>query len=255
MTVPPEIIRDRATLLRKFHDLKAGDIICSKIPLRYSEEHLLLDLVSRGVRFIPSATALLASKSKAFQTAIFKPWMLPDTTVIHDLNQLLEIISVYQRRKTGRVVLKQDRKNAGLGILLYRSIEDIYNQAANNILSYPFVIQPFVEESRDMRVVILGDYIEAYNRFSPDNFRNNLHCGGTAESCPIPDAALQICSEVMRRGDFPYGHLDLMLTRENEIFLAEISLRGGLRGAQITHQEYEEKIAAIEQKILDTLLQ
>lgn len=255
MSSAPRIIRDKEALLSQFDTLCRGDIVCGNLPLKYGEEHLLFDLVARGINFAPSATAQLASKSKAFQATILKPWMVPLTTVIYNYHQLLETINTYNRKEIGKIVLKQDRKNAGIGILLYRSIEDIYNQAANGILSYPFVIQPFIEQSSDMRVILLGDYSEAYSRFNPDNFRNNLHCGGSAEPCLITLETQDFCREVMTRGDFPYAHLDLMLTPEKAIYLAEISLRGGLNGARISTEEYKSRRTEIENRLVKKLAQ
>lgn len=197
---------------------------------------------------VPSASAQLASRSKAFQAAILRKWMVPATTVIYNWHQLLETTNTYNRLGITRVVLKQDRKNAGLGILLYRSIEDIYNQAAHNQLSYPFVIQPFVKKSQDVRVVILGDYHEAYTRTNPDNFRNNLHCGGSSSASSLSPHAMQFCLEVMERGNFPYAHLDLMLVSDTTIYLAEINLRGGLHGAKISTEDYKEKVAELDRK-------
>ena len=49
----------------------------------------------------------------------------------------------------------------------------------------------------------------------------------------------------MQRGKFPYAHLDLMVTGSGETYLSEINLRGGIKGAVITSQEYMEKIDAI----------
>ncbi len=220
--------------------------------MRPQEEHLLLDLSARGIRLIPSATSQMASKSKTFQARIFSPWMIPHTTVIYDIHSLLETVSQYQKNSITKVILKHDRKNAGVGILLYNSIEDVYNQAANNIISFPFVLQPFLAESEDIRVIIIGDYIEAYKRYSPYNFRNNLHCGGTAEPFSLQKKEYDFCQEILKRGDFPYGHLDLMITGEQDIYLAEINLRGGIRGARISTEKYKKKVAAIEKALFFT---
>ena len=55
----------------------------------------------------------------------------------------------------------------------------------------------------------------------------------------------------MERGRFPYGHLDILVTREGDSFLGEINLRGGIRGAKITPKEYQAKIDAIHQRLLE----
>lgn len=246
----PRVISGKEELLNHYQNLGKGDVIRGRIPLRPGEEHLLLDLMERQVHMIPSATSQLAGRSKAFQTEILKQWMIPHTTVVYDAHQLLEISNGYHREGIGRVILKQDRKNAGIGILLYNSIEDVYNQAAHNMLHYPFVLQPYLGKCSDMRIVILDEYIEAYTRRNPHSFRNNLHCGGKAQPCALQPEVLCFCRAIMDRAGFPYGHLDIMVTEDDRIYLAEINLRGGIRGARIGKAEYKRRVAEIEKKLL-----
>ncbi len=250
MTSKARIIRKNHELPALFQELTSGDIITCRLRLKYEEEHLLLDLVERGVHLIPSATSQLASRSKTFQARLLSPLMIPRTVAIYDIHGLLETVSLYGRHAIKKVILKHDRKNAGLGIHLFRDIEDVYTQAANNVLPYPFVLQPFIANSRDVRVVILDDYIEAYERNNPDSFRNNLHCGGKAHAFDLSSTQLTLCKQAMKRGSFPYGHLDLMITEKNETYLAEINLRGGMRGAAIDPGSYQKKVKSIEAKLL-----
>ena len=254
LTSKARIITKNQDLPELFHKLSAGDIIACRLRLKYEEEHLLLDLVERGVQLIPSATSQLASRSKTFQARLFAPFMVPYTVVIYDIHGLLDTVSLYGHHAIGKVVLKHDRKNAGLGIHLFRDIEDVYTQAANNVLPYPFVLQPFVNNSRDIRIIFLNDYIEAYERNNPDNFRNNLHCGGEANPFLLNEKQLDLCRKVMNRGSFPYGHLDMMITEKAETYLAEINLRGGIRGAAINPGNYQKKVKAIETKLLQEKL-
>lgn len=254
MSRNPRVITDRAALFSNFDNLCEGDIILGRIPLKQGEEQLLLDLSCRGIIMVPSASSQLASKSKTFQAAILKPWMVPHTLVIHDRHQLLEATTLYHHHDIGRVVLKQERKNAGLGILLYNSIEEIYSQAAHHNIIFPFVLQPFHQQSQDIRVIIIGTYMEAYRRDNPNNFRNNLHCGGKAESITLSGEACSFCHTAMARADFPYAHLDLMYTADNRLYLAEINLRGGLRGAGISGSDYKNRTAAQEKMRADEII-
>jgi len=255
LTSPPHIITRNQDLPELLHTLVSGDIIACRLRLKFNEEHLLLDLIDRGIQLIPSATSQLASRSKTFQARLFTPLMVPHTVAIYDIHGLLDTVSLYGHHAIQKVVLKHDRKNAGLGIHLFKDIEDVYTQAANNVLPYPFVLQPFVADSRDVRVIIIGDYIEAYERNNPDNFRNNLHAGGRAESFLLNTTQLNLCRTIMERGSFPYGHLDLMITEKSETYLAEINLRGGIRGATISPGEYQEKVKKIEEKLLQEKVQ
>ncbi len=222
--------------------------------MRAGEEHLLLDLAEQAVHLIPSATSQLASRSKVFQAKIFTPFMIPGTTAIYDANHLLETISKYQEKGYQEVVVKHDRKNAGQGVFFFNSIEEVYSLAANKGLPFPFVLQPFVKDSHDLRVIILGTYTEAYQRQNPHNFRNNLHCGGNSSPCELTKKQLDLCKEVMIRGNFPYAHLDLMVTKKMVTYLAEISLRGGIRGAKLSTQEYKGKVDERNSFLVEELL-
>ncbi|MGB3210304.1 MAG: hypothetical protein WBB19_06320 [Desulforhopalus sp.] len=255
MKDPPTIIRDNQTLSTCYQQLKKNDIICGRIRLKPGEEHLLIDLLERGIRLIPSATSQMASRSKTFQASILSEFMLPGSLPVYDTHALLKASSIYQRQQYTRVILKSDRKNAGLGVYVFNSIEDLYNQVCGggDAFSFPFVIQPFQSNSRDIRVIILGDYLEAYERINPYNFRKNIHCGGESVPYTLSGDQLEMCQQVMRRGGFPYAHLDLMLTSDGDCRLAEINLKGGLKGAQISGRAYQAKLDRIHEELLTKL--
>ena len=176
--------------------------------------------------------------------------MLPDTCAIYDSHTLLDTISRYQKQQIEQVVLKRERKNSGLGIHLFSHIEDIYNQVTGGAFDFPFVVQPFEPNCRDIRVIILDDYVEAYERRNAHNFRNNLHCGGNSTPVTLKEEQVSFCREVMARGRFSYAHLDLLLTLEGKYRLTEINLRGGLKGAKISGEAYRQKIVTIHDQLL-----
>jgi ribosomal protein S6--L-glutamate ligase len=221
------VIRDNSTLRAQYDSLQAGDVFVGRLCLKASEEATLLDLTERGVHLIPSGLAQLA---------------------LHDL---IDAISEYQKNSITQVVTKLDRRNAGMGIHLWQSAEDVFTQASLSNIPLPFVLQPYMVDSRDIRIIIIGDYIEAYERHNPFNFRNNLHHGGESKPCRLTENQLNLCRQVMDRGRFPYGHLDLLITREEESYLGEINLRGGIRGAEITPVDYQSKIDVMHQKLLE----
>lgn len=255
MTDPPETIRDNDTLFRYYNQLTSSTIVCTRIRMRVGEEHLLTDLAERGIKLIPSATSQLASRSKVFQTRLFSDYMLPGTCAIYNTHALLDAIFLYQKQKITRVVLKRERKNGGLGVHLFSHIEDIYNQVTGGTFALPFVIQPFQPNCRDIRVVVLDDYVEAYERINNYNFRKNLHCGGESVPFTLDRKQVCLCRDIMTRGRFSYAHIDLLLTEEKKYWLTEINLRGGLKGAVISREEYLEKIEHIHEKTLSCLRQ
>lgn len=246
------IIYDNTSLRESYHSLDRGDIVLGRVNLRSSEEGMLTDLTSRGIHLIPSALAQLASRSKVLQAEIFRPWLPPRTFAIHDSHQLLH--ALVQFPQSEKVITKQDRKNAGMGIHLWSSVEDVYTHATLRNLPYPFVLQPFYPAAKDIRVVWLGDYVEAYWRENTGNFRNNLHCGGISKPCALTEKQEAFCREVMARGIFPYAHVDLMVTETQETFLLEINLRGGIRGAKLKAKEYTKRVEEIHQTMLHDLL-
>ena len=177
--------------------------------------------------------------------------MLPQTCAIYDIHGVLEALSIYQRARKKALILKHDGKNGGLGIHMFKDPEDVFTLCANNVIPFPFVLQPFVADSQDIRVIILGDYIEAYQRTNPDNFRNNLHCGGTASRVNLSAEQTAICRSAMERGGFPYAHIDLLITPDDRIYLNEINLRGGIHGAEISAQGYRKQIEKLHKEALE----
>ena len=241
------LIPDNDTLYRDFASLGPSDVFIGRLRLKPSEENLITYLLERGVRLFPSGLSQLCCRSKVMQARIFPEQMIPGTRTINDLHELMATINEYQRCDYTKVVTKKDRANAGMGINLWPSIEDVFNQVSLGTLNLPFVIQPFYPDCRDIRVIILDDHWEAYWRDNPDNFRHNLHCGGKSSPADLSSEQIDLCRQVMARGKFPYAHLDLMVTRTGATYLAEINLRGGIKGARISAADYRRKIDAIHQ--------
>jgi len=250
----PRIITDNRSLFQHYEELSPGDIICCRIRLRPDEEHLLLDLSSRGVIGIPSFLSQLCSRSKLFQTRLFASAMLPGTRAVYTIHDLTNILNEYGEDKRTGVIVKLEGKNAGTGVLKFPSIEDVYSQSTLKNLHFPYVVQPFAEMIRDIRVIVIGDYHEAYERSNPHSFRNNLHCGGNAQPVDLTDEQRALCQSIMSRGNFPYGHIDLMIDPDGIGYLGEINLRGGLRGARIAAAEYQRRVKEVEAELLRQLL-
>lgn len=249
------IIRDNATLSREYEALAAGDIILGRIRLNQGEEHILLDLAARGVRMVPSPLSQLCSRSKVFQARILAGYMVPGTHAVYNGHDLLQVINEYGRQNIKRVVCKLDRGNGGQGILLYNTIEDVNNHARLKQLVYPFVVQPFLADCQDVRVVMLGNVREAYTRHNPDNFRHNLHCGGTSSPFVLNNEQTELCRQIMARGGFPYGHIDLLVDSAGRTWLSEINLRGGLRGGRLSQEDYLEAVEKINAELLAGLVE
>ena len=134
------VIRDNSTLRAQYNALQAGDIVIGRLRLRETEESLLVDLYERGIHLIPSGLSQLVSRSKTFQAVLFAPYMLPLTRAIHAQHDLIEAISDYQNNSITRVITKLDRSNAGMGVYLWQSVEEVFTHAALGNIPFPFVL-------------------------------------------------------------------------------------------------------------------
>lgn len=245
------IIKSNRELRSLYHQLKAGDILIGTVSSKHLKKTVLLDLLERGVRCLPSALSQVLNSSKVAQAFILKDWMIPLTAVIRRRMDLIEAISRYNRHGIGPVVTKQDHMHCGHGVRQWERIETLYNYMALVESSYPFVLQPYVEKFSDVRVIIVGNYVESYVRQNPNNFRVNLSAGGESHPYELDTDLEKFCRSAMARGKFPFAHIDLLNLDNGEHYVSEIALNGGTKGARISRKELDQK----KQKLLERLAQ
>ena len=239
------IVRSHRELQARYDELTAGDVFIGNLALKHLKQPMLIDMIERGIRCLPSPLSQILNSSKAAQAFVLREWMLPQTEVISRRADFIEAINTYGRSGIGPVVTKQDGLHCGHGIRRWETIETLYSFMALAKSSYPFVLQPFQEEFSDIRVIIVGDYVESYTRRNPHNFRVNISAGGTAAPCRLDEKKEVFCRKVMQRGRFPYAHLDLMTLENGKCYLSEIALNGGIKGARIGRQELDRKKKAL----------
>jgi len=243
MNREPRLIRRITELRYHYSELRTGDAVLGPLPLRSGEDFKLLDLAERGVSLFPSALAQVLARSKVAQAEVLGQFMVPGTFAAYRLADLADHLP--RCHDLGAVVSKRDRAHLGLGVGLWPSLEALYSLAGLHSLSYPLVVQPFVEGGRDFRVVVVADYAEAYERVNPHGFRKNLFQGGSSRPVAADPARLDFCRQVMARGKFPYAILDLLVSPEGRTYLSEINLQGGLTGARLSQAEFRRKVAAL----------
>ncbi len=244
------IITSNRELKLRYDQLKRGDIFLGSLSSKFLKQPMLIDLLERGVVCLPSALSQILNGSKIAQTFMLNRWMIPHSVVIHRRKDLMDAISSYNDQHIGPVITKQDHLHCGHGVRRWQDMEILYNYLAFSESSYPFVLQPYVENFTDVRVIIVGDFIESYVRQNPNNFRRNISAGGNSHAFSLEADGRHICHEVMRRGQFPYAHIDLLVMDSGEYYLSEIALNGGIQGAKITRQELDQK----KQQVLEDLI-
>ena len=245
------IIHNSRELKDRYDELKAGDVFLGVLSYKFLKDRVFIDLLERGVRLFPSALSQTLSASKVAQALVLRKWMLPHTLVITRRLSLMHAINYFNRHQIERVVTKEDRLDCGYGVHYWNNIEEVYNQTTLQSPVYPFVVQPFIDQYTDIRVVIVGDYIEAYTRENRYNFRNNISAGGTSSPYHLTNSQLALCREVMERGKFPYAHIDMFITPERKFYLSEIALDGGLKGARIDR----DTLCRLKEELLQRLAQ
>jgi ribosomal protein S6--L-glutamate ligase len=243
------IVRSSRELKERYHDLCSGDIFLGILTYKHIKQSILIDLMARGISCFPSPLSQVLNHSKATQAVVLKDWMLPHTGVITRRTDLIEAINTYNRLNIAPVVTKEDQLHCGHGVRRWDTIETLYSFVALTETSYPFVIQPFLSNFTDVRVIIAGDYVEAYVRHNPNNFRMNISMGGKNYPHEMNTNLLNFCRTAMERGHFPYAHLDIQIADDGIYYLSEIALNGGTKGAKIRRRDLDQK----KQNVLERL--
>jgi len=245
------IFRSNRELKARYDQLQRGDVFIGSLSSKHLKQTMLVDLLERGVVCLPSALSQILNSSKVAQTFILNRWMLPHTAVINRRKDLIDAISSYGKQNIGPVITKQDHMHCGHGVRRWENIENLYNHLAFSESSYPFVLQPYVEKFTDVRVIVVGEFLESYIRQNPYNFRCNLSVGGKSHCFDLGTAGVHLCRQAMTRGKFPYAHIDLLAMDSGEYYLSEIALNGGTRGAKINRKALDQK----KQQVLEDLVQ
>ncbi|MFH2219966.1 MAG: hypothetical protein ABII68_09955 [Pseudomonadota bacterium] len=243
------IIKGSRELKSRYHELCPGDVFIGTIASKHLKRSMLIDLLERGVHCLPTPLSQDLNGSKAAQALVLKELMLPHTLPVTRRTELIDAVNRYNKAGIGPVVSKENHMHCGHGVRRWDTIETLYSFMALSESSYPFVVQPFIENFTDVRVIIVEDYVEAYERRNPNNFRMNLSSGGSVHPYTLGEDEERFCRKAMERGKFPYAHMDLHITGNGKYYLSEIALDGGIKGAKIGRKELDQKKEGILERL------
>lgn len=237
---------------RKYRgQFKSGDVYIGLVSPKTLRRDILIDFLEQGVHCLPSPLSQNLNSSKVAQALVLGAYMLEHTRIISRRQDLIEAVNLYNRNHIHAVVSKENQLHCGHGIRKWDHIETLYSFLGLESSSYPFILQPFIQNFLDIRVIIAGEYVEAYRRMNPDNFRMNISSGGQSSPHELTKAQTQFCRKIMNRGKFPFAHLDLHILENGTCFLSEIALNGGIKGAGISRSDLEQKKRDVLEKLAE----
>jgi ribosomal protein S6--L-glutamate ligase len=199
------IIKSSRELKRRYHELRPGDVFIGTVASKYLKRSMLIDLLERGIHCLPSPLSQDLNGSKVAQALVLNELMLPHTLAITRRTELIDALNRYNEAGIGPVVSKENQMHCGHGVRRWDSLETLYSFMSLSESSYPFVLQPFLENFTDVRVIIVGDYVEAYERRNPNNFRMNISSGGEMYPYILDGDKEKFCRKAMARGKCPHG--------------------------------------------------
>ncbi|MEK7448493.1 MAG: RimK family alpha-L-glutamate ligase [Planctomycetota bacterium] len=177
------------------------------------------------VPVLNSASAIMQAKNKFASLQILNSAGLPvpRTVLIRSIAQVKKAVTSVGnfpdiRRDPsfgGPVVLKLLKGSQGIGVILAKTLETI-TAILNAVwaLDYDVIIQEFIPEAggQDIRVLVLGEQVIAAmrRRAKKNEFRSNIHCGGSAEKIVLPLLYQKLAVRAARALKLQFAGVDLI---------------------------------------------
>lgn len=190
-----------------------------------------------GAFCLNSATAIANSRDKLLAHQLMAASRLPMPVTAfasspHDTDDLIQMVGgpplivklLYSSQGKG-VVLAENKKSA-------QSVIDAFRNAEAN-----FLVQQFIADAagQDIRCIVLdGKVIATMRRQAPsDDFRANLHKGGTAHKVKITSEERKIAVKAARIMGLKFAGVDILRSEKGPLLL-EVNSSPGLEGIEKT---------------------
>ncbi|HWJ08692.1 MAG TPA: RimK family alpha-L-glutamate ligase [Nocardioides sp.] len=158
---------------------------------------------------------------------------MPATTFVRDR---ADVIPAIERVGGAPVVIKLLEGTQGIGVILAPSIK-VAEAIIETLQStkQQVLIQRFVKESRgrDIRALVVGDRVVAAMRrvAQGDEFRSNVHRGGTVEAVQLDDEAERIAVRAAQIMGLKVAGVDMLEADEGPLVM-EVNSSPGLEGIE-----------------------
>lgn len=206
-------------------------------PLLGSTDGFILENMFQdaGIPSILNLRELQVARSKiaTYQRLAQNGVRVPDTMVFFKDSDSQTLI----RRFGYPFVVKPDSGFGGIGVELIHNEQELKDYFATLSYGQAYVAQEYIAASkgRDIRVVVLhGRYYYSMERHAsnPDEFRSNVHVGGTTQEKILTAEEKAFCEKVASLFDLPIIGLDLMIG-DGEYVLAEVNAFPGMPGGKM----------------------
>ena len=186
-----------------------------------------------------SSTGIANSRDKLRSLQILSRHKIgiPQTTFVRDRRDILPAI---ERIGGAPVIIKLLEGTQGIGVILADTVKvaeaiiETLHSKSENVL-----VQRFVAESRgrDIRAIVVGDQVVAAMRRSAvgDEFRSNVHRGGTTEIVELSDAYRETAVRAAQIMGLRIAGID-MLEGDDGPLVLEVNSSPGLEGIETATQ-------------------
>jgi ribosomal protein S6--L-glutamate ligase len=188
-----------------------------------------------GTFCLNSASAIAQSRDKLLAHQLMAMHRLPMPVTAfassyHHTDDLIEmvggpplVVKLLQSTQGKGVVLAETKKQASAVIDAFRNAE------AN------FLVQEFIADAagQDIRCIVLGGKVIASMRreSSPDDFRANLHKGGTAHQEKVTPEEKKLAVRAAKRMGLRFAGVDILRSSRGPLLL-EVNSSPGLKGVE-----------------------
>ena len=197
-----------------------------------------------GKKIFPSVETYLYADDKIKQTTLFNMQSIPHPrTRIYFQRRFSDIDKDFCYPFIAKVPRASAR---GRGVYTVSNSDDLAQYLSNTKIAY---IQEFLEHDRDLRVILINyQPVLAYWRYcSPEEFRTNLHQGGSIDFNDVPNEVLSMAQEYARKCKFNDVGLDLLQSKGNWYVIEANMLYG--------RQALKKKNMVLKEVIREKLLQ
>ena len=211
----------------------------------------------------PSAISLWSYNNKIRQHYLLKSFNVPTPRAVVTRNKAEAEYFLNQFEYP--VVLKASEGACGQNVELIMSREDgkqlleqIFSSVGYMCGNPPSLIhgiiylQEFLTDSKDIRLITIGDTVAATFCRKSSNWRHNVSLGAQIEAISPPQFAIDIAHKISTELSLPWCAFDFLL-KEGSIFLLEFSVQFGFSNPSLYTQQFGRWDAWILDKQVDLI--